>query len=165
MDLKLGFTQMLIDECRAQKLLRNQCAYVLATAFWETAHTMQPVEEGYWLRNAAAWRKKNLRYWPWYGRGFVQLTWEKNYQRAAQKLGIPFDKQPELALQPGPATKVAVTGMREGWFTSRDLDDFITLQRSDFKGARAIINGRDKDDEIAAIAVQYDKLLKAAGYN
>lgn len=164
MDLKLGDTQLLIAESKAQGLLRNQLAYLLATAFWETGRTMKPVEEAYWLRNAAVWRKKNLRYWPWHGRGYCQLTWEKNYIRAAQKLGIPFDKDPTLALKAEPASKVIVTGMREGWFTGRDLDDFITLKHSDFKGARAIINGRDKDDEIAAIAVQYDKMLKTAGY-
>lgn len=164
MDLKLGCTQLLIDECKAQKLLRNQAAYVLATAFWETAHTMKPVEEGYWLRNAEAWRKKNLRYWPWYGRGFVQLTWEKNYQKAARELGIPFDKDPSLALLPGPATKVAVTGMREGWFTTRDLDDFIDLKHSDFFNARTIINGHDRAQDVANIAVQYDRLLMTSGY-
>lgn len=162
MDLKLGCTQMLIDECKRQGLLRNQCAYVLATSFWETAHTMRPVVEAYWL--SEAWRKKNLRYYPWHGRGFVQLTWEKNYQRAAQKLGVPLDKDPTLALNPEIAAKIAVTGMKFGWFTGRDLDDFIDLKHSDFKGARQIINGRDKDDEIAEIARHYDDDLKAAGY-
>lgn len=163
MDLSKGHTRALIGECKAQNLLRNQCAYVLATAFWETAQTMQPVKEAFWL--SEAWRKRKLRYYPWYGRGFVQLTWETNYKRAARELGFPFDKDPSLALEAGPATKVIVTGMKEGWFTGRDLDDFITLKRSDFKGARQIINGKDKDDEIAAIAAQYDKQLKAAGYN
>ena len=63
MDLKLRDTQLLIAESKAQSLLRNQLAYLLATAFWETARTMQPVDEAFWL--SEAWRKKNLRY----GRG------------------------------------------------------------------------------------------------
>ena len=63
MDLKLGDTQLLIAESKAQGLLRNQLAYLLATAFWETARTMQPVDEAFWL--SEAWRRKNLRY----GRG------------------------------------------------------------------------------------------------
>lgn len=163
MNLELGCTRMLIDECKRQGLLRNQAAYVLGTAFWETAHTMRPVVEAYWL--SEAWRKKNLRYYPWFGRGFVQLTWRANYQRAARELNIPFDQDPTLALDPANAAKIAVTGMREGWFTGRDLDDFIDLKHSDFKGARAIINGRDKDDEIASIARQYDADLKRDGYN
>ncbi len=45
MDLNLGSTRALIDECRKQGLLRNQCAYVLATAYHETAHTMKPIYE------------------------------------------------------------------------------------------------------------------------
>ncbi|WP_217577311.1 carboxypeptidase [Mesorhizobium sp. GbtcB19] len=159
MDLNLGCTRMLINECRAQGLLRNQCAYVLATAFWETAHTMQPVVEAYWL--SENWRRNNLRYYPWYGRGFVQLTWEKNYQRAEAETGSPVHQNPALALNPAIAAKIAVTGMREGWFTGRDLNDFIDLQHSDFVNARRIINGVDRAQEIAVIAQHYDEALKA----
>lgn len=159
MDLNLGCTRMLIDESKAQGLLRNQCAYVLATSFWETAHTMRPVVEAYWL--SENWRKNNLRYYPWYGRGFVQLTWKANYERAARELGVPFDQNPGLALDPVNAAKVAVTGMREGWFTRRDLNDFIDLQHSDFYHARQIINGMDKAQQIADIAEHYDEDLKA----
>lgn len=163
MDLKLGFTRLLIDESRRQGLLRNQGAYVLATSFWETAHTMKPVVEAYWL--SEQWRKDHLRYYPWYGRGFVQLTWEKNYQLAARLLGVALDKDPGLALDPEIAGKIAVTGMREGWFTGKKLDDFITLNVSDFEGARKIINGVDRKREIAEIARHYDADLKAAGYD
>src|SRR5438045_92240 len=52
-------------------------AYGLATAWHETAAQMQPVREAYWL--SEDWRKANLRYFPWYGRGFVQITWQANY--------------------------------------------------------------------------------------
>ena len=40
MDLKLGHTQLIIDTAKEYGLLRNQLAYVLATAYWETARTM-----------------------------------------------------------------------------------------------------------------------------
>lgn len=159
MDLSLGYTRMLIDESRAQKLLRNQCAYVLATAFWETAQTMRPVVEAYW--KTEDWRKRNLRYYPWYGRGFVQLTWQENYRRAARELGVAFDQDPALALDPANAAKIAVTGMREGWFTRFKLADFIDLQQSDFLHARRIINGMDRANEVATYAARYDNDLKA----
>jgi putative chitinase len=159
MDLSLGCTRLLIDECKAQGLLRNQAAYVLATAFWETAHTMRPVVEAYWL--SEDWRRTHLRYYPWHGRGFVQLTWEKNYQRAEAETGAPVHQNPQLALDPNVAAKIAVTGMREGWFTGRDLNDFIDLQHSDFVDARRIINGTDRAQEIAIIAQHYDEALKA----
>lgn len=163
MNLTLGHTEALIAECRAQRLLRNQCAYVLATAYWETARTMEPVVEAYWLTEA--WRREHLRYYPWYGRGFVQLTWEPNYRRAAKEIGVPMDKDPALALVPEHAVKVAVSGMRLGWFTGKKLSDYITLSKSDFVNARRIINGKDKAGEIAALAKGYDALLKDAGYD
>lgn len=36
-----------------------------------------PVREAYWL--SEAWRAANLRYYPWYGRGLMQCTWQDNY--------------------------------------------------------------------------------------
>lgn len=162
MNLDIGDTRLIIDECKRAGCLRNQTAYILATAYWETARTMKPVEEAFWLSDA--WRKKNLRYYPWHGRGYVQLTWERNYEFAAEQLGVPFDKKPELALESEPATRVLVWGAMEGWFTGKKIPDYITLKKSDFHNARRVINGRDKASEIARIAKDYDKALKAEGY-
>ncbi len=159
MDLSLGYTRMLIDESKRQGLLRNQCAYVLGTSFWETAHTMKPVVEAYWL--SEDWRRTHLRYYPWYGRGFVQLTWQANYKRAEAELGVLFTQDPNKALDPANAAAIAVTGMREGWFTGRKLSDYIDLQHSDFVDARRIINGTDRAQEIAVLAEHYDDDLKA----
>ena len=162
MDLSLGHTRTILDECERQRLLRNQAAYVLATAFWETARSMRPVVEAFW--KSEDWRRRNLRYYPWHGRGFVQLTWEKNYQRAARELGIPFDQNLSLALDPLNAARVLVIGMREGWFTGKRLADYITLQRSDFVDARRIVNGTDRAENIARFAREYDAELKRIGY-
>lgn len=162
MDLNLGHTQDIIEECREYGLLRNQTAYVLATAYWETGRTMKPVKEAYWL--SEAWRKNNLRYYPWYGRGFVQLTWEANYIRAGQELGLDLTTNPNDVMEPETSAKILVKGMAEGWFTTKRLDQYITLQRSDFVGARRIVNGTDKAQAIAEIARDYDAALKAEGY-
>ncbi len=59
-------------------------AYALATACHETAYTMQPVREAFWL--SENWRRTHLRYYPFYGRGYVQLTWKANYERADREL-------------------------------------------------------------------------------
>ena len=61
-------------------------AYGLATAYHETAYTMQPVVEAFWL--SESWRERNLRYYPYHGRGYVQLTWKDNYERADNELGL-----------------------------------------------------------------------------
>lgn len=161
-NLTLGDTQLIINTCVKHDLLRNQAAYVLATAYWETARNMKPVVEAYWL--SENWRKKNLRYYPWHGRGYVQLTWKANYIKAGKELGVDFTKNPDLLLEPKYSAEVLVLGSKDGWFTGKKLSDYITLKKSGFVGARRIINGTDKKNEIAKIAKQYDKLLTASGY-
>lgn len=159
MNLDLGDTRLLIDECKKQGLLRNQAAYVLATAYHETAHTMKPIAE-----MGGITYLKGKDYWPYYGRGYVQLTWDYNYQKAGKFLNQDFIKHPALLLQPRFAAPIIVRGMKEGWFTGKKLSTYITLQKSDFKGARHIVNGTDKAAQIAFYADDYDKLLEANGY-
>lgn len=159
---RIGDTQLIIDECVRYGCTRQQIAYILATAFWETARTMKPVEEAFWLSDE--WRKKNLRYYPWHGRGYVQITWERNYKSAAAKLQIPFDKDPTLAMVPKHAVKILVAGSMEGWFTGKALPDYISKSNCDFVNARKVINGKDKATTIAAIAHSYDEALKLEGY-
>lgn len=146
-------------------------AYVTATAYWETAHTMQPVKEAYWL--SEDWRKKNLRYYPWYGRGDVQLTWEENYKKAGKELGVDLTTDPEKALDPKISVQVLYHGMEKGWFTGKKLSDYVTknttqtyaLTQAEYKNARRIVNGTDKDDEIASIAIKLYKALQKASYS
>lgn len=161
-NMRLGDTQLILAECQRHGLLRNQTAYVLATAFWETARTMEPVREAFWL--SEEWRRENLRYHPWYGRGFVQLTWENNYVKAGTELGLDLTRDPDVVMQPEISAQILVMGSREGWFTGRGLDQYITLQKSDYVGARRIINGTDKAQAIAEIAREYEQQLLADGY-
>lgn len=161
-DLTLGDTALIVREAEKRGVLRNQLAYILATAKWETAHTMKPVVEAYWL--SEEWRARNLRYYPWHGRGYVQLTWQSNYLRAGQSLDVDLISDPDKALEPAIAAQILVVGCMDGWFTGKAIPDYITLDRSDFVGARRVVNGTDKASEIAAIARDYDAALKAAGY-
>jgi len=158
-DLLKGDTRLIIGVCRKHELLRNQAAYVLATAYWETARTMKPVRE-----YGGEKYLQSKPYYPFVGMGYVQLTWEANYRKASQILGVDFIGNPKLLLEPGHASEILVRGMMGGWFTGKMLSDYITLQRSDFVNARRIVNGVDKAQEIAALAHEYDALLKAGGY-
>lgn len=160
--MSLGFTQKIIDYAKARGVLRNQLAYILATAYHETAATMKPVKEAYWL--SEDWRKKNLRYYPWYGRGFVQITWEDNYKKAGEKLSEDLTTDPNRVMDPDIATEILVRGSMEGWFTGYKLPDYITLQHSDFVNARRVINAMDKAELIAGYAKDYDKQLTQLGY-
>lgn len=158
-NLELGDTRLILAECAKAGLLRNQAAYVLATALWETARTMRPVRE-----YGGETYLRTKKYYPYVGMGYVQLTWKANYEKAGRKLGVDFLSNPKLLLEPRYAAPILVTGMKEGWFTGKKLADYITLQKSDFTSARRIVNGTDKAASIAAIAREYDAALKADGY-
>jgi hypothetical protein len=85
---------------------RSVQAGVIGTIAIETASTFKPVREAYWLddqwgyERAEAWRRANLRYWPYYGRGYVQLTWESNYATEGAAIGIDLVSDPDRALEP-----------------------------------------------------------------
>ena len=162
-------------------------AYMLATAFHETAHWMQPVIE---TRRASeptnpsvdtaiarldnAFNSGKLKwvktpYWrkdadgmSWLGRGFVQLTHKTNYQNAEAKTGIPCTTQPELMLQAAPAATVMFGGMIGGWFTGKKLSDYLGNGKVDFVNARRIINGLDRADDIAGYANSFLTAVNAA---
>ena len=152
---------LIIEACNKHNLEYNQAAYVLATAYHETNRTMLPVIEAYWL--SEAWRKANLRYYPFYGRGFVQLTWDYNYKKAGEKLGLgnALLDNPKLAQEPKYAAEILVLGSKEGWFTGKKLSDYITKTEKKYVGARRIINGTDKAEKIAKEAEIFEKALRS----
>jgi hypothetical protein len=133
--------------------LADQIAYILATVEWETAGTFKPVREAYW--HDEAWREKHLRYYPYYGRGYVQLTWEDNYRRYGERLGIDLVNEPDLALDPEIAAFILVDGFKVGFFTGKKLEDYINEEDTDFIEARRCINGQDHAAEIAALAEKW----------
>lgn len=152
-------------------------AYALATAKWETAHTMQPINERggeayffrmydpYGQRPAVAKALGNTQRGDgakFHGRGYVQLTGRANSLRASKALGVDFVANPDLALNPPLAAAIMFRGMSEGWFTGKKLSDYFTPTKSDWIGARRIINGTDRAAEIASIAKQFHLALQAA---
>lgn len=141
-------------------------AYALATAYHETAGTMQPIRE--------YGRGKGRKYGrpgahggqiP-YGRGYVQLTWDANYEKADKELGLngALLKNFDLALDHAIAAQIMVRGMKEGWFcTGRSLGKVLPsagpATLAQFIAARRIINGTDRAEQIARIALEFQKGL------
>lgn len=162
----------ILDEAERRGTPLAHLAYMLATAFLETAKTMQPIAE----YGKGAGRKYGVkgRYGQVpYGRGYVQLTWDSNYERADKELGLKgaLLRDFNLAMRQDIAAKIMFVGMTEGWFTGKKLADYErTLLTSppqlgmDYVGARRIINGTDKAKAIAGHALVFEKALKAAGY-
>ena len=128
----------------------RQIAYILATIAWETNHTWKPVKEAYWT--SEGYRKRHLIYYPYYGRGYCQITWETNYRKFGKLLGVDFVVHPDLVLYPNYSAFIIVYGMKHGSFTGKRLDDYFNKTKEDWVGARGIINGRDKAHTIASIA-------------
>lgn len=147
------------------------CAYMLATAFHETARTMLPVEEAGKGRGKPYGKRRKLdgsvyalpdRVY--FGRGDVQLTWYENYERMGRRLGLPLLEQPELALNPDISARILIEGMTEGVFTGLALGDFFNNWRDDAVQARRIINGLDQARLIAQYHAAFLQALCHAAF-
>jgi len=137
----------------------RQVAYMLATVRGECGAGMTPVREAYWT--SETWRKNNLRYYPYYGRGYVQLTWSNNYARAGAALGYgnQFVNNPDMVLDPKIAADIIALGMRDAWFTGVSLNTYIHGGTCDYYNARRIVNGLDKAGQFASWATTFEQAL------
>lgn len=144
-------------------------AYVLATAWHETGPASSPLhmtprreiwgptpaQKGYEgradLGNSILGDGKRYM-----GRGFVQLTGRRNYEKAASLTGKDLVGNPDLALDAQIAAAVMVDGMRRGWFTGKRLTDF-----DNYLNMRRVVNGTDKAALIADYAGTFEKALRA----
>lgn len=131
-------------------------AYVLATVFHETAKTMQPIAEYGKGKGKPYGKPAGPHGKAYYGRGYVQLTWLANYQKAALATGRDLVANPDLAMDPDIASVILVRGMTEGWFTGKKLSDFTS-----YTAMRAIVNGTDKASLIAGHAEVFEDALIA----
>lgn len=142
----------------------EQWAYIMATIQHETNNTYQCVEEAYYLgRKRQMAHLQRLRYYPYYGRGYPQLTWDYNYEYYGELLGINLLRQPELALIPHYSIFIIIHGCKTGAFTRRihPLERHINPQKVDFTNARRVINGTDKARLIAGLAQQWTAYYKS----
>lgn len=147
----------------------RKLAYVLATAFHETAKTMQPIAEygkgkGYDYGKQLKMSRKpySSPKQIYYGRGFVQLTWHENYEAMGKQLGLDLLKNPDLLLTLKPSIDVMFIGMTKGMFTGKKLSDYFTSDKTDWGNARKIINGLDAANTIAGYAKIFYNALTLA---
>lgn len=146
-----------------------QVAYLLATAYHETAHDFIPKREfgsaSYFIRRY--WENARQRAWlgndtpeeavKYCGRGLVQITGEVNYER----FGIADN--PDKALELNTAIRIIYVGMRDGVFTGRKIAHYINADKKDYYNARRVINGIDKAAQIAGYAESIEHILKNNG--
>lgn len=158
-------------------------AYMLGTAYHETASTMKPVKEyggvAYLTRNydVMGRRPETARLMgntepgdgvKYAGRGYVQLTWKNNYRAIGKEIGVDLVTTPDLALDLDIAARVMFEGMTRRdvmledhtasgrfTFTGKALEDYFNAQNEDWVGARRIINGTDHAYMIADTAQDF----------
>ncbi|OOF57024.1 calcium-binding protein [Rodentibacter genomosp. 2] len=151
---------------------------MLATAKHETDHTFEPITEKGGLsyfnkydpvladtreRRARAIDMENTQKGDGYkyrGRGYVQLTWKKNYRKSGEYLKKDLVNNPELALDQKYATKIMIYGMETGMFTGKKMSNYISNSNKDYLNARRIINGTDKALTIAGYASKLEECLR-----
>lgn len=80
---------------------------IAATVAVETAGTFEPIRE----RMANPIRQPEMavrqaHYAPYVGRGYVQITWLRNYEIHGKKLGLDLVGNPDLALDPHVAADI-----------------------------------------------------------
>jgi uncharacterized protein YraI len=144
-------------------------AYMLATVKHECADRWKPIEEfgkgkgrkygvAVTVTDAQGQKHTNV----YYGRGYVQLTWDFNYKQMGEQLGNRLLFEPELALDAGIAYRIMSLGMRKGFFTGKKLADYINGDKADYFNARRIINGVDQADRIAGYARKLEQVLRGS---
>lgn len=168
-----------------------QLAYILATAYHETAYRMWPVRETLASsdqqainRLESAWRRGRLEwvktpYWRegYFGRGFVQLTHRANYEGPLREavLDVFPDKDiavhPEYVLDPEVSAYILIEGMMRGDtglgdFTSSCLEDYVRPGKKDYYTARRVVNPGDRPsyNKIASEAELFEAALTWADW-
>lgn len=154
----------IIKEAQKQGITNKaQLAYILATTVHESGagKYMQEIASGSAyegrrdLGNNQAGDGVRFK-----GRGYVQITGRNNYTNWGKKLGLDLVGNPSLAERPEIAAQILVRGMKEGSFTGKGLNDYINGSKTDFEGARRIVNGTDKAGTFANTA---RKILASMG--
>ncbi|WP_422384865.1 glycoside hydrolase family 19 protein [Roseibium album] len=166
----------------------TEIAYVMATVKHETGHTFKPEREKYNGKKSEYFGEK---YGPavykngkkvsghkdaqrmlhvskvdgakYYGRGYVQITWKRNYQDLGRSCNIAgLVEDPDKALEPKNAYCILAQGMQKGQFRPpHKLEDFFGNEKSNYEEARDIVNANgDKKELIAGYARQFEEILK-----
>ena len=135
----------------------RKLAYILATVKHETANRFQPIPE---MGGQSYLSRKP--YYPYYGRGYVQLTWKRNYEFVGKQLNVDLVTYPDKALDKDIAVIVLFRGIQEAWFGPKTLEQFMGTES--YEDDRQTVNLMDKAKLIAEYAKVFEKALIASGW-
>lgn len=183
--------QAILDAAQAAKVTDpHHVAHILAHVRRETGGYMSPIKETVypshknknptdaevmqrleraWARGQLPWVKKP--YWRdgAFGRGPIQITHWRNYDKIGRAIGVDLRNNPSFALDPAIGGEIAVFGMRDGLFTGKKLSDYsfpAALDAPPKNNPRRIVNGQDGSDaEVAKFHRQFHAALIKAGWS
>jgi hypothetical protein len=122
-------------------------AYGLASSFHETAQRMQPIPEIGRGRTYPYGKPGKHGGQVAYGRGDIQLTWDYNYAKADEELGLKGEliANYDRALETDISAQIMVLGMTKGWFTGKRFASYLPAKglatRIAFTSARGSSTG------------------------
>lgn len=148
-----GIDSILNEAGRRLNFDSRWLAYILATAYHETAKTMQPVREYGRGRGKEYGKIDRATGKAYYGRGHVQLTWNYNYKKMARYVPGLYEN-PDLALVTENSVRILFEGMIQGMFTGKRLSNYFN-EKTDWVNARRIVNGLDRAHLIAGYALEF----------
>jgi len=144
-------------------------AYFLATTLHECAGEWRPIKERGGVEYLQRYEgRKDLGNTQtgdgvrFCGRGYVQITGRRNYTYFETRLNVNLTGNPELALLPEVAYKIATVGMLEGRFTGKKLSDYLNSETTDYINCRRVINGMDRAQRIGGYALMFEAILNDA---
>lgn len=120
------------------------------------------------------WGKANLGNtqpgdgWKFRGHAWPHCTGRRNFQKADDALGLggALVANPELSARLEVCAGLTIKGMVEGWFTGVSLNNRLpaVADLRQFTKARHVINGNDRAEDIAVIAMAVQSGLQAGGW-
>ena len=164
--------ELTVAQVNAIKLILFECdfygitdarmvAYILGTCYHECR--FMSIREIRAMPGTAVWKMQN-RYWHtgFFGRGYCQLTWEKNYRKFTPIVGVDLVANPDAALIPKIGATILVYGMYKGMFSGVGLTKYFPPPPAQPKwlGARRIVNGTFQADLVAKAAKKILPLLE-----
>jgi hypothetical protein len=150
-------------------------AYCLATARHEVGAGMVPVREGFKATHAAAAayvKRQGYAYavpvggQVYYGRGYVQLTWQKNYAACSADAGVDLVANPDAALDPVIGARLLCLGIIDGRWNARGrgIAHYLpTVGDDDLKNARRTVNVTDRWVIVAGYYHVFLEAIRQAG--
>lgn len=102
--------------------------------------------------------------WDYRGNGIGQITGRDNHRRWGKVLGVNLEAHPELLEDPELSARALVAGVVLGLATGLRLEEFVSGDSRDYRGARRVWNGTFEAVKYARYAEDFERALSHSGW-